>query len=109
MADPEMDKYNKAVEKLCTECAAEVGKLISNCRTVVSTRMGKLADDIEKLKVPNSAGGGLEKVQDVVNSALKRGGSRFASVATFGVKVDVRGNKVSVPAAGISGPLAGVV
>jgi len=108
MADPEMDKYNKAVEKLCTDCAAEVGKQISNCRTLVSTRMGKLADDIQKLKVPSSAGGDLEDLPDLVNNALKRAGSRFASVATFGVRVEVRGNKVSVPAAGISGPLAGV-
>jgi hypothetical protein len=109
MADVEMDKYNKAVEKLCTECAADVGKQIANCRTLVSTRMGKLAEDIQKLKVPTSAGADLENLPDVVNSALKRGGSRFASVATFGVRVEVRGNKVTVPAAGISGPLAGVV
>ncbi|HZR18118.1 MAG TPA: hypothetical protein VFE51_12560 [Verrucomicrobiae bacterium] len=109
MANAEMDNYNKAVEKLCTDCAAEVGKQISSCRTVVSTRMGKLAADIEKLKVPNSAGKDLEDIPDLVNSALKRGGSRFASVATFGVRVEVQGNKVSVPAAGISGPLAGVV
>jgi hypothetical protein len=109
MANAEMDKYNKAVEKLCTDCAAEVGKQISNCRSLVSARMGKLGEDIEKLKVPSSAGEDLENIPDLVNSALKRGGSRFASVATFGVKVDVRANKVSVSAAGISGPLAGVV
>lgn len=95
------------MEKLCTDCAAEVFKLISNCRNAVSIRMGKLATDLEKLPVP--ASGDLSKVPDLVNGALKRGGSRFANVATFGVRVDVGKNKVNVPAAGISGPLAGVV
>jgi hypothetical protein len=71
--------------------------------------MGKLADDIEKLAVPNSSGSDLAKVQDLVLAALKKGGTRYASVATFGVRVTVSGNKVSVPAAGISGPLAGVL
>ena len=103
----EMEKYNKAAEKLCTDCAAEVLKLISNCRNAVSTRMGKLATDLEKLPVP--ASGDVSKVPDLVTSALKRGNSRFANVATFAVRVEAAKNKVNVPAAGISGPLAGVV
>jgi hypothetical protein len=107
MSDAETEKYNKAVEKLCTDCASEVGKLISSCRAAVSSRTGKLAADIQKLPVPSS--GDLAKVPDLVSNALKRGGSRYASVATFGVKVEVGKNKVAVPAAGISGPLAGVV
>ena len=105
----EMQKYNKALEKLCTDCAADVGKLISSCRNSVSSRMGKLATDIQKLEVPNSSGGDLAKVPDLVEAALKKGGTRYASIATFGVKVTVSGNKVSVPASGISGPLAGIV
>jgi hypothetical protein len=71
--------------------------------------MGKLADEIEKLAVPNSAGSDLAKVPDLVAATLKKGGARYAAVATFGVKVAVSGNKISVPAAGISGPLAGVI
>jgi len=106
---PDMQKYNKAVEKLCTECAADIFKLISNCRNSASLRMGKLADEIEKLQVPNSAGGDLAKVPDLVLATLKKGGTRYANIATFGVRVNVSGNKVSVPAAGISGPLAGIV
>jgi len=106
---PEMMKYNKALEKLCTDCAADVGKLISGCRNSVSVRMGKLMTEIQKLEVPNAAGKDLEKVPELVEATLKKGGARYASVATFGVRINVSGNKVSVPAAGISGPLAGVV
>ena len=105
---PEMLKYNQAVEKLCTECAADVGKLISNCRNSVSIRMGKLAAEIQKLEVPDSSSADLAKVPDLVEATLKKGGTRYASIATFGVRVTVSGNKVSVPAAGISGPLAGI-
>jgi len=105
----DMQNYNKAVEKLCADCAADVFKLISNCRSTVSSRMGKLATDIEKLTVPSSPGGDLAKLPDLVGAALKKGGARYSSIATFGVKVTVSGNKVSVPASGISGPLAGVV
>src|SRR5690242_4197088 len=84
MAD-DIQKLTKDLEKLCTECAADVGKIISNCRNTVSSRMGQLADDIEKLQVPTT--GDLPKVSDIVTGALKRGGSRYASVATFGVRV----------------------
>ena len=109
MSDPDMQKFTSALEKLCADCAGDVFKLISNCRAAVSTRMGKLQSDIEKLAVPNSAPGDLAKVPELVNGYLKKGGSRFASVATFGVRVEVSKNKLSVPASGISGPLAGVV
>ena|SRR5215471_6460405 len=105
----EMQKYNKAVEKLCTDCAADVYKLLSSCRNSISSRMGKLSEDIEKLQVPSSPGGDLAKLPDLVDAALKKGGTKYASIVTFGVKVTVSGNKVSVPASGISGPLAGIV
>jgi hypothetical protein len=105
----EMQKYNKAVEKACTDCAAEVGRLMSGCRTSIGNRMGKMVDEIEKLEVPNSSGGDLAKIQDLILATLKKGGTRYASIATFAVRVNVSGNKVSIPAAGISGPLAGIV
>jgi hypothetical protein len=105
----EMQKYNKAIEKVCAECAADVGKTISTCAKSVANRMGKLIDDIEKIPVPKSAGKDLEKVPALVVATLKKGGTRYASIADFGVKVNVSGNKVSVPAAGISGPLAPLV
>ena len=104
----EMDKYNKSIEKLCADCAGDVGKLISSCRNSVSVRIGKLAAEIEKLPVPSSAGVDLANVPDLVLATLKKGGTHYTSVATFGVRVNVSGNKVSVAAAGISGPLAGV-
>jgi len=106
---PEMQKYNQAVEKLCAECAADVGKLISNCRGSVTSRMAKLAADIQKLQAPDSSSADLAKIPDLVEATLKKGGNRYASVATFGVRVNVTGNKVTVPASGISGPLAGIV
>ncbi|HUB79679.1 MAG TPA: hypothetical protein VMB03_12825 [Bryobacteraceae bacterium] len=106
---PEMQKYNKELERLSTECAADIRKLLSSCRNSIGGRMMKLTAEIEKLPVPGSAGGDLAKVQDIVLAALKKGGTQYASIATFSVRVSVSGNKVSVPAAGISGPLAGIV
>ena len=60
MADPDMAKFNKAVETACVSAAADVLKLLSNCRNSIGTRMGKLMDDIQGLEVPASAGAGAD-------------------------------------------------
>jgi hypothetical protein len=67
---PDMQKYNKALEKIGTECAADVFKLLSSCRSSIGSRMDKLRAEIVKLDVPDSAGADLAKAEDVVLAAL---------------------------------------
>jgi hypothetical protein len=70
--------------------------------------MGKLADDIEGLEVPASAGADLAKVPALVTTVLKRESAKFDKVITLNARVDVAGGKLKVPAAGASGALSAV-
>ena len=109
MADAEMVKFNKAVEKLCLDCAGDVGKLLATCRNSAISRMDKLARDLAGLEVPKSAPAELAKVPNQVSAILKRESSRFEKIAilTAAVRIDA-GGKLTVPAAGVSGPLVTV-
>jgi hypothetical protein len=107
MADPDVDKFNKALEKLCLECGADVGKLLAGCKSSINSRLEKMAKDMTSVPVPSS--GEPPKVQEQVNGFLKRAGSRYASILTLTAAVRIEGGKkVSLPASGISGPLATV-
>jgi hypothetical protein len=67
-----------------------------------------MGDDMEKIAVPNSAAADLDKVSALVSVILKRESSKFASICTMtaAVRIDGPGGKVSVPASGVSGPMA---
>ena len=106
--DAEMVKFTKVLEKLCVDCGGDVKKLLVSCKNSIDSRMGKLKDDMERIPAPNSPEAELDKVQDELNAILKKASSRFAGICTMGVaiRVDKPGGKVSVPASGVSGPLA---
>jgi len=108
MADAELAKFNKALEKLCVDCAGDVKKELASCKNSIINRLTKMADDMAKVAVPNSAEADLDKVPALVSAVLKRESSRFASILTLtaAVRIDRPGGKVSVPAAGVSGPMA---
>lgn len=110
MADAELTKFTKALEKLCIDCGADVKKLLGSCNISIASRMGKLMDAMEKVPVPNSAAADLDKVPQLVNAILKRESSKFASICTMNASLDIDkpGGKVSVAAAGVSGPIAGM-
>src|SRR5204862_1256480 len=101
-------KFNKALEKLCVDCASDVKKELASCKSSIIGRLIKMADDMTKLPVPNSAEADLDKVPAVVSAILKRESSHFASILTLtaAVRIDGPGGKVSVPAKGVSGPMA---
>ena len=52
MADPEMLKFNKAVEKLCVDCAGDVGRQLVSCKRAIIDRTDKLANDLAHVTVP---------------------------------------------------------
>lgn len=108
MADAELTKFTKALEKLCVDCGADVKKLLASCHNSINSRMEKLMDDMEKASVPNSAAADLDKVPQLVNAILKRESSKFGSICTMNASLDIDkpGGKVSVAAAGVSGPMA---
>jgi hypothetical protein len=108
MADAEMTKFTNALGKLCVDCGADVKKLLASCKSSIDSRMLKLKSDMEKIPAPNSSEADLDKVQDQLNAILKQASSRFASICTMGVaiRIDKPGGKVSVPASGVSGPMA---
>jgi len=107
MADAEMVKFNKALEKLCIDCAGDVKKELSTCKSSIIGRLEKLKDDMAKVAVPKSSPEDLEEVPALVSAILKRESSRFASILilTAAVRIDRPGGKVSVPAVGVSGPM----
>jgi hypothetical protein len=108
MADAEMAKFAKALEKLCVDCGADVKKLLSSCKSSIDSRMDKLKSDMEKIPAPNCSEQELDKAQALLNAILKQASSRFSSICTMGVaiRIDKPGGKVSIPASGISGPMA---
>jgi hypothetical protein len=110
MADADLIKFNKALEKLGTECGADVAKLLAGCRSSITSRMDKLAKDMAAVPVPKSAPAELDKVPAQVSAVLKRESARFASICTMtaAVRIDKPGGKLSVPAAGVSGPIVTV-
>ena len=75
-----MVKFNKALEKLCIDCAGDVGKLLASCRSSIVSRVSKLADDMAKVAVPNTSPADLAKVPAQVSAILKRESSRFGNV-----------------------------
>jgi hypothetical protein len=58
------------------------------------------------LAVPNTSPADLEKVANQVSTILKRESSRFEKVLILTAAVRASGGKLTVPAAGVSGPLA---
>lgn len=108
MADAELTKFTKALEKLCIDCGSDVKKLLASCHNSINSRMTKLMDDMEKAAVPNSAAADLDKVPQLVNAILKRESSKFASICTMSASIDIDkpGGSVSVAASGVSGPMA---
>jgi len=108
MAD--MAKFNKTVEKLCIDCAGDVGKLLASCRRAIIDRTDKLANDITKVEVPDASPADLAKVPAQVSTILKRESSHFANVLilTAAVRIDVPARKLSVVASGVSGPMASI-
>jgi hypothetical protein len=110
MADAEMSKFNKTLEKLCIDCGADVGKLLAGCRSAINSRIEKMAKEMTTVPVPNSSPADLDKVPAQVSAILKRESSRFASICTMtaAVRIDKPGGKLSVPATGVSGPMATV-
>jgi hypothetical protein len=108
MADAEVVKYNKAVEKLCVDCAGEVGKLLLSSKRTIITRLGKLTSDITRLPVPDMPAAELGKVPDQVADILIRAGSAYAGVLILDamLRVDGSGKKLAPAGAGVSGALA---
>lgn len=108
MADAEVAKYNKAVEKLSVDCAREVNRLLLDCKRTIKNRVDKLADDITKVPVPDMQAAALGRVTDQVNAILVREGSPIAKVTILEVlfRTDTSAKKLSVTLAGVSGPLA---
>lgn len=108
MADVEVAKYNKAVEKLCVDCAGEVNRLLLECKRTIKTRVEKLASDITKIPVPEMPPAALAKVSDQVNAILVREGAPVAKVTILGMvlRADTSARKLSVTLTGVSGPLA---
>jgi hypothetical protein len=108
MADAEYIKFNKALEKLCVDCGSDVKKLLASCKSSIISRIEKMGDDMQKIQVPNSSEADLDKVPALVSAILKRESSKFSSICTMtaAVRIDGPGGKVSVPASGVSGPMA---
>jgi hypothetical protein len=108
MADADLIKFNKALEIMCVDCGADVKKILASCKSEVIGRITQMADAMKKIPVPNSAEADLDKVPALVSAILKRESSKFASICTMtaAVRIDKPGGKVSVPAAGVSGPMA---
>jgi hypothetical protein len=108
MADAELVKFTKALEKLSVDCGSDVKKALATCHNTINSRMGKLMDDMEKIPVPNSAQADLDKVPQLINAILKRESSKFANICTMNASIDIDkpGGSVSVAAAGVSGPMA---
>jgi hypothetical protein len=109
MADPDMAKFNKAIEKLCVDCASDVKKLLANCRSSVNSRLDTMAADMKKLEVPTTSPADLDKVPAQVSAILKKESARFEQVLTLtaAVRIDKSG-KLTVPAVGVSGPISTV-
>jgi hypothetical protein len=109
MADPDMAKFNKALEKLCVDCASEVNKILANCRSSVVSRLEKMASDMKKLDVPTASPDDLDEVSAQVSAILKKESARFEKILTLtaAVRFDASG-KLTVPAVGVSGPMATV-
>lgn len=108
MADAEYIKFTKALETLSVGCGNDVKKLLASCKNSIISRIEKMGDDMEKIAVPNSAEADLDKVPALVSAILKRESAKFASICTMtaAVRIDKPGGKVSVPASGVSGPMA---
>ena len=106
MADAEVVKYNKTIEKLCVDCAAEVGRELAGCKQVIKNRLGKLSNDIIKVSVPSAVD--LSKVPDQIDAILLRENSHFANVLLMkaGVKLDGSGRKLALTAWGVGGSMA---
>jgi hypothetical protein len=106
MAD-DMAKFNKAMEKMCADCASEVGKILATCRNSVQSRLDKMAADMKKLDVPTGSPDELEKVPAQVSAMLKKASAGFDKVLvlTAAVRIDAKG-KLTVPAVGVSGPMS---
>jgi len=104
MADAEVVKYNKTIEKLCMDCAADVGKELAGCRQAIKNRITKLTNDISKISVPSAAD--LSKVLDLVDAITIRESAPFRSVLVMEPMLRVAGGKLVPAGAGVSGPMA---
>jgi hypothetical protein len=104
MADAEVLKYNKTIEKLCVDCGADVGKELAGRKQAIKNRLTKLTNDISKISVPSAAD--LSKVLDLVEAIMMREGASFRNVLIMGPMLRVAGGKLVPAGAGVSGPMA---
>ena len=72
MADAEMTKFAKALEKLSVDCGADVKKLLSSCKSSIDSRMDKLKSDMEKITAPNCPEQELDKAQALLNASSNK-------------------------------------
>jgi hypothetical protein len=104
MADAEVVKYNKTIEKLCVDYAADVGKELAGCKQIIKNRLAKLTNDIPKISVPSAAD--LSKVLDLVEAIMMREGASFRNVLIMEPMLRVAAGKLVPAGAGVSGPMA---
>jgi hypothetical protein len=104
MADAEVVKYNKTIEKMCVDCAADVGKELAGSKQTVKNRITKLTNDISKISVPSAAD--LSKVPDLVDAIMIREGASFRNVLIMDAMLRVAGGKLIPAGGGVSGPMA---
>jgi hypothetical protein len=104
MADAEVVKYNKTIEKMCVDCAADVGKELAGCKQAIKNRIGKLTNDISKISVPSAAD--LSKVLDLIDAITIRESASFRNVLVMEPMLRVAGGKLVPAGAGGSGPMA---
>ncbi len=81
--------------------------MLASCRSSVQGRLHQMVDDMKKLDVPTSSPDELEDVPAQVSAILKKEIAAFDEILTLtaAVRFDAKG-KLTVPAVGVSGPLA---
>jgi hypothetical protein len=107
MADLEMEKFTKAVEKLCGDCASDVADLIEKWQKAVSDRTDKLADDIVGVPVPvKTPPADLEKIPEQINQIVDKKGAGFKSLMKLMVhiKIDTKARSMRVNTTGYTSP-----
>jgi hypothetical protein len=104
MADAEVVKFNKTIEKLSVDCGGDVAKELAACKQAIKNRVTKLTNDISKISVPSATD--LSKVLDLVDAVTIRESAPFRSVLVMEPMLRVAGGKLVPAGAGVSGPMA---
>jgi len=108
MADAEVVKYNKTIEKLCVDCAADVGRELAGCKQAIKNRLGKLSNDIIKVFGPERGGFVKGPRSNRCHFCCEKN-SRFAkrlANESRGQSWDGSGRKLALTAWGVGGPMA---